>query len=193
MNGMNMGPSAKGSAVQGASGSATGTDAFDRDPCDGCEGDCGDVCPVLEAKRESVEREYIAQVISGARAAQWTTAQGEHYRLEMHRHAEESSRLRAENEALKADLVRVVRTQEELRSRLRRVSGFMNDARQWLTPGLKAGVADARATLKEGIELALSPAPGEAGESRPSTDGSLASAAPLRPEVAPNPTSEASS
>lgn len=50
-------------------------DLGERDPCDGCDGECGDVCPVLEAYaqnmpglRGAAEREVIAlrQQLRGA-------------------------------------------------------------------------------------------------------------------------------
>lgn len=43
------------------------------DPCDGCDGSCGDVCPVWAAKRESYERirpeaevERLSRQLAGA-------------------------------------------------------------------------------------------------------------------------------
>lgn len=61
-----------------------------------------------------------------------------------------------ERDRLRADLVRAIQTQERLRSRLRRATHDMQDARAQLTVGMKAGVADARKILAEGIESARS-------------------------------------
>jgi hypothetical protein len=66
----------------------------------------------------------------------------------------EVDRLRAENETLKADVVRVVLDKQKVATKLRRAAADMLDARAQLTVGMKAGVADARKILAEGIESA---------------------------------------
>lgn len=67
----------------------------------------------------------------------------------------EVERLDDAEQTLRADLVQVIRTQEELRAALRRAAGSMWEAHDWLTPGMKAGVGDARRVLQEAAHAAL--------------------------------------
>lgn len=66
----------------------------------------------------------------------------------------ERDRLRAENERLRGDVVRAIQKQEELRSTVRRMARFAVDAHDLMTPGMKAGVGEARAALQACVELA---------------------------------------
>lgn len=66
----------------------------------------------------------------------------------------EAADIEAERDHYRADLVRAVQKQEELRSIVRRMARFALDAHDLLTPGMKAGVGEARQALQACAELA---------------------------------------
>jgi ribosomal protein L17 len=63
--------------------------------------------------------------------------------------------LETTNKDLRRDLLQAIITQEELRSTLRRTMRLITDAHDLLTPGMKAGVSEARALLQEAVNSSV--------------------------------------
>lgn len=148
----------------------------ERDPCDGCDGMCGDVCPVYEARRLSAERR--TSECSHRTIAEWSALEAENERLrelyenvvsnrsrfgwtinhlleceEALRMVEaESERLRAENEKLRAGVTDAMVRLVEAGSRVNKLRWAIHDAEMRLTPGMRAGTAEAKAMLRSALE-----------------------------------------
>ena len=86
---------------------------------------------------------YDDRVKQGAEAAKWTPGQGEHYRLEMHRHAEEKAALldALDLDALEAQAAEAV---------LRTYGRMSHSARFWAQKGIE-GMRLAVAEAKERV------------------------------------------